>query len=161
METVVEQFIGSDKPKSTSKIFQTVAIALLVIGIILMKASLILFILVEVLALGSFIGSYFMYIDYEYEMFEGNITVTKIYNASRRTIAQKIEKDYVRKVYITQKEDVSKKGVKSYYNSNMDELEIYTFELKDNKIIQLALNYEMAKYVKIFYKEAMQFGGTY
>ncbi|MFR1905587.1 MAG: hypothetical protein ACLS28_07580 [Clostridium neonatale] len=50
-----------------------------------------------------------MYIDYEYEMFEGNITISKIYRASKRKLAQKIDKDQVKRVYIIERKDALKK----------------------------------------------------
>lgn len=96
-----------------------------------------------------------MYIDYEYELFNGDITVTKVYNASRRKIAQKIDRTEVRRVYLTERKDALKKGATAYYNSNINGLNIYTFELNNNKVVQLALNEEMEKIVKIVYIQKM------
>ena len=92
-----------------------------------------------------------MYIDYEYELYNGDITITKVYKASRRKIAQKIDKDAVRRVYLTARKDALKKGVTTYYNTNLEGLNIYTFELNNNKVVQLALNEELEKIVKIIY----------
>lgn len=98
-----------------------------------------------------------MYIDYEYELYNGDITITKVYNASRRKIAQKISRDDVRKVYLTERKDALKSGVAAYYNTNINGLKIYTFELNNNKIIQLALNEELEKIVKIIYVQKITF----
>jgi len=98
-----------------------------------------------------------MYIDYEYELYNGDITITKVYNASRRKIFQKINRDEVRRVYLTERKDALKKGVATYYNTNLDELKIYTFELSNNKVVQLALNQELEKVVKIIYSQKMTF----
>ena len=98
-----------------------------------------------------------MYIDYEYELYNGDITITKVYNASRRKIAQKINRDEVRRVYLTERKDALKKGVTTYYNTNLDGLNIYTFELNNNKVVQVALNEELEKIVKIIYVQKMTF----
>lgn len=157
MEVVLEQFIPSDKPKRISNILQKISIVFLVIGLMIVFASPIIGIALIIVALIFFVGSYFMYIDYEYELYNGDITITKVYNASRRKIAQKISRDDVRKVYITERKDALKSGVSAYYNTNINGLKIYTFELNNNKIIQLALNEELEKIVKIIYVQKITF----
>lgn len=155
MEVVLEQFIASDKPKRISNMFKNLAIAFGVIALMLIFASLIIAIALAIVAAAFFVGSYLMYIDYEYELFNGDITVTKVYNASRRKIAQKIDRTEVRRVYLTERKDALKKGATAYYNSNINGLNIYTFELNNNKVVQLALNEEMEKIVKIVYVQKM------
>ncbi|AQR98054.1 MULTISPECIES: hypothetical protein [Clostridium] len=155
MEVVLEQFIASDKPKRISNMFKNLAIAFGVIALMLIFASLIIAIALAIVAAAFFVGSYLMYIDYEYELFNGDITVTKVYNASRRKIAQKIDRTEVRRVYLTERKDALKKGATAYYNSNINGLNIYTFELNNNKVVQLALNEEMEKIVKIVYIQKM------
>lgn len=157
MEVVLEQFIPSDKPKRISNILQKISIVFLVVGLMIVFASPIIGIALIIVALIFFVGSYFMYIDYEYELYNGDITISKVYNASRRKIAQKISRDDVRKVYITERKDALKSGVAAYYNTNINGLKIYTFELNNNKIIQLALNEELEKIVKIIYVQKITF----
>lgn len=157
MEVVLEQFIPSDKPKRISNILQKISIVFFVVGLMIVFASPIIGIALIIVALIFFVGSYFMYIDYEYELYNGDITITKVYNASRRKIAQKISRDDVRKVYITERKDALNSGVAAYYNTNINGLKIYTFELNNNKIIQLALNEELEKIVKIIYVQKITF----
>lgn len=157
MEVVLEQFIPSDKPKRISNILQKISIVFLVVGLMIVFASPIIGIALIIVALIFFVGSYCMYIDYEYELYNGDITITKVYNASRRKIAQKISRDDVRKVYITERKNALKSGVSAYYNTNINGLKIYTFELNNNKIIQLALNEELEKIVKIIYVQKITF----
>ena len=94
-----------------------------------------------------------MYIDYEYELYNGNITITNIYNASIRRAGQKINISDVKRVYVAEKKGVKKKGVISAYNTNIKDLKIYAFELNNNKIVELALNKEMEKMVNMFYRK--------
>lgn len=151
MEVVLEQFIPADRPKRISNMLKTLAIASCVLAIMFIFGSIIIAIALAIVATALFIGSYLMYVDFEYELFNGDITVTKVYNASRRKVAQKIYKDEVKRVYLTNRKDAFKKGTDAYYNSNIKGLNIYTFELNNNKSIQLALNEEMEKIVKIIY----------
>ncbi len=157
MEVVLEQFIPSDKPKRISNIFRYISIAFAVVGLMIIFASLIIGIALELAALAFFLLGFLMYVDFEYELFNGNITITKVYNASRRKVAQAINKEDVKRVYVTDRKDALKKGVLPFYNTNIQGLKIYTFELKNNKIVQLALNEELEKMVKIFYKKEMIF----
>ena len=157
MEVVLEQFIPSDKPKRMSKIFKSISIVFFVFGLMIIFGAMFIGIALEIVALISFIGSYLMYIDYEYELYNGNITITKVYNASRRRIATVINRDQVRRVYPTERKDALKKGVQAFYNTNLDGLKIYTFELNNNKVVQVALNSELEKIVKILYSQVMTY----
>jgi hypothetical protein len=157
MEVVLEQFIPSDKPKKISDILKKISIGLWVGAITVMFGSFIIGLAFGLLGLVFFIGSYLMYIDYEYELYNGNITITKVYNASRRRVAQKIEREAVRRVYLTEGKDILKKGVTAYYNTNLGGLKIYTFELNNNKVIQLALKEDLEKIVKIVYAQDMTY----
>ncbi len=151
MEVVLEQFIPSDKPKRVSNMFKNIAISFGVVAIMTVFGSMIIGITLGIVCAGLYLVSYLMYIDYEYELYNGDITITKVYKASRRKIAQKIYKDAVRRVYLTARKDALKKGVITYYNTNLEGLNIYTFELNNNKVVQLALNEELEKIVKIIY----------
>lgn len=151
MEVILEQFIPSDKPKRISSMLKGISIVFFIIAIMATMASIIIAIALAIVGLIFFVGSYLVYIDYEYELYNGDITISKVYNASRRRIAQKIDKDSVRRVYLTARKDALKKGVTAYYNTNLEGLNIYTFELSNNKVVQLALNQELEKIVKIIY----------
>jgi hypothetical protein len=98
MEVVLEQFISSDRPKRISNMLKNIAIVFGVVAIMLIFRLPIIGISLGIVALIFFVGSYLMYIDYEYELYNGDITITKVYNASRRKIAQKNNKDQVRKL---------------------------------------------------------------
>ena len=151
MEVILEQFIPSDKPKRISSMLKGISIVFFIIAIMATMASIIIAIALAIVGLIFFVGSYLVYIDYEYELYNGDITISKVYNASRRKSAQKIDKDAVRRVYLTARKDALKKGVTAYYNTNLEGLNIYTFELSNNKVVQLALNQELEKIVKIIY----------
>jgi len=151
MEVILEQFIPSDKPKRISSMLKTISIIFFIIAIMATLASIIIAIALGIVGLIFFAGSYLVYIDYEYELYNGDITISKVYNASRRKVAQKIDKDAVRRVYLTARKDALKKGVTAYYNTNLEGLNVYTFELNNNKVVQLALNGELEKIVKIIY----------
>ena len=151
MEVILEQFIPSDRPKRISNMLKNIAIVFGVVALMSIFGSIIIGIASAIVGLIFFVGSYLVYIDYEYELYNGDITITKVYNASRRKIAQKINRDAVRRVYLTQRKDALKKGVTAYYNTNLEGLNVYTFELNNNKVVQLALNGELEKIVKIIY----------
>lgn len=156
MEVILEQFIPSDRPKRISNMFRKLAIVFGVVAVMFTPASFVIAIAIAIVAVASFVASYLMYVDYEYELFNGDITITKIYNASRRKIAQKIEKDSVKRVYLTERKDALKRGMAAYYNTNIQGCTIYTFELNNNKTVQLALNEELEKIVKIIYVQKMR-----
>lgn len=155
MEVILEQFIPSDRPKRISNTLKNISIIFGVLAIMTIFSAPIIGAALVIVAALFFLGSYVMYVDFEYELFNGDITVTKVYNASRRKIAQKINRDDVRRVYLTQRKDALKKGVTAYYNTNINGLNIYTFELNNNKVVQLALNEDMEKIVKIIYVQKM------
>ena len=155
MEVILEQFIPSDRPKRISNMLKNIAILFGIVALMSIFGSLIIGIAAAIVGLIFFVGSYLVYIDYEYELYNGDITITKVYNASRRKIAQKINKDEVRRVYLTGRKDALKKGVTAYYNTNLEGLNIYTFELSNNKVVQVALNQELEKIVKIIYVQSM------
>jgi hypothetical protein len=152
MEVVVEQFISSDRPKSISNILKSLATAFGVGAIAIMALGLLIIgVMLGIVALIFFIGSYLMYVDYEYELYNGDITITKVYNASRRKIARKINREEVRRIYLVGKNGASNKSSIKYYNTNLDGLNIYNFELSNNKVVQLALNSELEKIIKIIF----------
>jgi len=157
MEVILEQFIPSDRPKRISNMLKNISIVFFIVALMSIFGSIIIGIALGILGLIFFVGSYLMYIDYEYELYNGDITITKVYNASRRKIAQKINKDQVRRVYLTERKDALKKGVTTYYNTNLDGLNIYTFELNNNKVVQVALNQQLEKIVKIIYVQSMTY----
>lgn len=155
MDVILEQFIPSDRPKRVSKMLKNISIIFFVVALMIVFGSLIIGITLGIVGFIFFLGSYLAYIDYEYELYSGDITITRVYNASRRKIAQKINRDAVRRVYLTAREDALKKGVTAYYNTNLEGLNIYTFELNNNKVVQLALNEELEKIVRIIYAQSM------
>lgn len=155
MEVVLEQFIPADRPKRISNMFKNLAIIFGIVAIMFVFGSIIIAIALAIAAAVFFLGSYLMYIDFEYELYNGDITVTKVYNATRRKLAQKIDRDQVRRVYLTERKNAFKKGVEAYYNSNIEDFNIYTFELSNNKEVQLALNKELEKIIKIVYVQKM------
>lgn len=155
MEVILEQFIPSDKPKRISNALKNIAMVFGILAIMMSFNLPVVGIALAIVAVLFFLGSYVMYVDFEYELFNGDITVTKVYNASRRKVAQKINKDDVRRVYLTQRKDALKNGTTAYFNTNINGLNIYTFELNNNKVVQLALNEEMEKIVKIIYVQKM------
>ena len=153
MEVILEQFIPSDRPKRISNMLKNISIVFFIVALMSIFGSIIIGIALGIVGLIFFVGSYLMYIDYEYELYNGDITITKVYNASRRKIAQKINKDQVRRVYLNERKDALKKDVTTYYNTNLDGLNIYTFELNNNKVVQVALNQQLEKIVKIIYSQ--------
>lgn len=155
MEAVMEQFIPSDKSRKFSRLLRNISIAIAVLGIVNLGFSIILAIIFEVAALAIFIIGYTSYVDYEYEVVNETITVTKIYNCSRRKIVATFNKEEVKNVSLTRQSDMNRKGAVICYNSRLDGLTVYTFELQNNKILQLALNEELEKMVKIYYRQAL------
>lgn len=157
MEVVLEQFISSDRPKKTSNMLKNIAMAFGAVAIMSIFGDIIIGIALAIVGLLFFAGSYLTYIDYEYELYNGDITITKVYNASRRKVAQKINRNDVRRVYRTEQKDAFKKGIKTYYNTKLDGLKIYTFELNNDKVVQVALNEELEKIVKIIYAQKITY----
>lgn len=155
MEAVMEQFIPSDKSMRFSKLLRNISIAVACLGIVNLGISIIFAVIFEIAAATLFALSYISYVDYEYEVVNEDITVTKIYNCSRRRVVATFNRDKVRKVSLTQKGNLNRRGDIICYNSRLEGLTVYTFELENNKSIQLALNEELENMVKIYYKKAM------
>ncbi|MDO5517968.1 MAG: DUF6106 family protein [Clostridium sp.] len=153
MEVALEQFISSDKSKKTLDIMKNISIGLICIGVILIMIFLqsIGFVL-ALIGLALLILRRFSYVDYEYELYNGNIDISKIYSCTKRKLVQKIKVEDVESVYVTQDSQIGKDGAKSLFNSNRDGLTVYTFQLKDRQKIQVALNDELEKAVKIIYR---------
>lgn len=153
-DMIAEQFIGSDKSKGMSNFAGNFSVMFMVIAILFLFIAPVFGLVILLVSIIAFIMSYFNYVDYEYELFKGDITVTKIYKASIRKVACKIEKNNIKNVY--REKDSNDNKASKFYNTNIKGLKIYTFELKDNKKVKLALNDEMSKLVDIYYKSNMQ-----
>lgn len=156
MEIALEQFISSDKSKTSLSIMKNISILLILLGLIL----LILFFkplgfLFSILGLVLLIIRKYWYVDYEYELYNGNIDVSKIYSCTRRKLVKKIKVDEVESVYSIKNNQINKNGAKAFFNSNIEGLTIYIFKLKNSEKIQIALNDEFEKVVKIIYKSKM------
>lgn len=150
MEVFLEQFIPSDKSKRWLKNIKTILTVVMIIGIALFfTISPLLGLIIEIVTVIFFLVTYFSFIDYEYELFNGNIDVSKIYSGSRRKIAQKINKEDVEFLYESSNNINSKQAL---FNKNIKELKIYTFQLKGGKKVQLALNEELENTIKIIYR---------
>ena len=150
MEVFLEQFIPSDKNRETLKKIKVIVIAVLLLGIILFfEISPILAIMLQIISVLFFFISYFSFVDYEYELFNGNIDISRIYAGSTRKIAGKITKEDVERIYETS-EIINKN--QAMFNKNIKGLKIYTFQLKGGRNIQLALNEELENIIKIIYR---------
>ena len=99
MDEIFEQLIECDKGKGRVKILQGLAMILVVLSAFFLLSSLVIAIVMLLLAIGAFILSYLSYVEYEYELYNKTITVTKIYNESKRKIVANISMEDVRKVY--------------------------------------------------------------
>lgn len=153
MEVALEQFISSDKSKKTFNLMKNISVALIVIGLILLIVFLkpIGFV-VSIMGVILLTIRRYSYVDYEYELYNGNIDISKIYSCTKRKLVQKINAEDVESVYITKNNDINKNGAKAFFNSNRDGLIVYTFQLRNNNKIQVALNSELEKTVKIIYR---------
>ena len=150
MEVFLEQFIPSDKSKPMLKNINMILTVVMIIGILLFFTISPLFgFAIEIVTAIFFLVTYFSFIDYEYELFNGNIDVSKIYSGSRRKIAQKINKEDVEFLYESSNTINSKQAL---FNKNIKGLKIYTFQLKSGKKVQLALNEELENTIKIIYR---------
>ena len=109
--------------------------------------------LIQIAAIVFFIVTYYSFVDYEYELFNGNIDISKIYAGSRRKVAQKITNEDVELVYESSN-NINRK--QALFNNNIKELKVYTFQLKGGKRVQLALNEELEKMIKIIYRGKME-----
>ena len=153
MEEVLEQFIESDKSKTVSNILKGLSMVFLVLLAFFLTISLLVAVFMGVIALGLFVLSFLVYVEYEYEIFNDTITVSKIYNESRRKVAKIISVNDVRKVYENTKISNKSNEKKIYYNSNIKGLSVYTFELNDNTSIELTLNDKLKRRVAIIYAQ--------
>ena len=144
MDEIFEQLIECDKGKGRVKILQGLAMILVVLSAFFLLSSLVIAIVMLLLAIGAFILSYLSYVEYEYELYNKTITVTKIYNESKRKIVANISMEDVRKVYESTNNTNNKNKV-SYYNTKVSGLNIFTFEMNDNRIIELALNEKLKR----------------
>ena len=158
MEVALEQFISSDKSKKTFNLMKNISIALIVIGLILLMVFLkpIGFV-VLIMGVILLIIRRYSYVDYEYELYNGNIDISKIYSCTKIKLVQKISVEDVESVYIAKNNDINKNGAKVFFNSNRDGLKVYTFQLRNNNKIQVALNSELEKTVKIIYRSKIIF----
>lgn len=153
MEVALEQFISSDKSKKTFNLMKNISIALIVIGLILLMVFLkpIGFV-VLIMGVILLIIRRYSYVDYEYELYNGNIDISKIYSCTKRKMVQRIKVEDVDEVYVTQNSQIAKSGAKAFFNSNIKDLTIYTFKLKNSQRVQVALNKELEKVIKIIYR---------
>lgn len=151
MEEVFEQFIECDKRKTTSNILKGLAMVFFVLSAFFLTISLLVSIVMGVIALALFILSFLSYVEYEYELFNDTINISKIYNESRRKIVKSISIADIRKVY--ENNANNNKNNKAFYNSNIKGLSVYTFELNDNTKIELALNDKLKRRIGTVYAQ--------
>lgn len=153
MEVALEQFIASDKSKNILMILKNISLGLICLGLIL---SMIFFLpigfVLLIMGLILLFARKFVYVDYEYELYNGNIDISKIYSCTKRKMVQRIKVEDVDEVYVTQNSQIAKGGAKAFFNSNIKDLTIYTFKLKNSQRVQVALNKELEKVVKIIYR---------
>lgn len=154
MEVFLEQFIPCDKNIKTLKNIKTMIISILIFGVLVFfMISPTIALLIQIIAVIFFGFTYFSFIDYEYELFNGNIDVSKIYAGSRRKVVKKINFEEVEFVYKSSNNIISNEAL---FNNNIKDLKIYTFELKSGKRVSLALNDELEKIIKIIYRGKLQ-----
>ncbi len=154
MEVFLEQFIAADKSKQKLKNVKTIVIAIIVVGVLMFfLISPLLALIIQIAAVVFFFVTYFSFIDYEYELFNGNIDVSKIFAGSKRKLVQKITNEDVEAVYESSN-NINRK--QALFNNNIDGLKVYTFQFKEGKKVQLALNEELEKIVKIVYRGKME-----
>lgn len=154
MEVFLEQFIAADKSKQKLKNVKTIVIAIIVVGVLMFfLVSPLLALIMQIAAVVFFFVTYFSFIDYEYELFNGNIDVSKIFAGSKRKLVQKITNEDVEAVYESSN-NINRK--QALFNNNIKGLRVYTFQFKGGKKVQLALNEELEKIVKIVYRSKMQ-----
>ena len=120
MDEIFEQLIECDKGKGRVKILQGLAMILVVLSAFFLLSSLVIAIVMLLLAIGAFILSYLSYVEYEYELYNKTITVTKIYNESKRKIVANISMEDVRKVYESTNNTNNKNKVSSNNDSEIE-----------------------------------------
>ena len=153
MEDVLEQFIECDRSKTLSNVLKGLSMVFVVFFALFLTVSLLASIIMGIIALVLFVLSFLVYIEYEYEIFNDTITISKIYNESRRKVAKVISLSDVRNAYENTKNNIKGKEKKVYYNSNIKGLSVYTFELNDNTSVELALNDKLKRRVGIVYAQ--------
>ena len=151
MEEVFEQFIECDKRKTTSNILKGLSMVFFVLSAFFLTISVLVSIVMGVIALALFILSFLSYVEYEYELFNDTINISKIYNESRRKTVKSISRGDVKKVY--ENNANIKKDKNAFYNSNIKGLSVYTFELNDNTKIELALNDKLKRRIGTVYAQ--------
>ena len=151
MEEVFEQFIECDKRKTTSNILKGLSMVFFVLSAFFLTISVLVSIVMGVITLALFIFSFLSYVEYEYELFNDTINISKIYNESRRKTVKSISRGDVKKVY--ENNANIKKDKNAFYNSNIKGLSVYTFELNDNTKIELALNDKLKRRIGIVYAQ--------
>ena len=141
MEVALEQFISSDKSKNILMILKNISLGLICLGLILLMIFFrpIGFVLL-IMGLILLFARKFVYVDYEYELYNGNIDISKIYSCTKRKMVQRIKVEDVDEVYVTQNSQIAKSGAKAIFNYNIKDLTIYTFKLKNSQRVQVALN---------------------
>lgn len=155
MEVFLEQFIACGKSRQMLKNIKTIVISIIIVGVLIFfLISPLLALLIQIAAVIFFFVTYYSFIDYEYELFNGDIDISKIYAGSRRKVAQKIISEDVDLVYESSN-NINRK--QALFNNNINGLKVYTFQLKGGKKVQLALNEELEKIVKIVYRGKMEF----
>lgn len=151
MEEVFEQFIECDKRKTTSNILKGLSMVFFVLSAFFLTISVLVSIVMGVITLALFIFSFLSYVEYEYELFNDTINISKIYNESRRKTVKSISRGDVKKVY--ENNANIKKDKNAFYNSNIKGLSVYTFELNDNTKIELALNDKLKRRIGTVYAQ--------
>lgn len=154
MEVFLEQFIACGKSRQMLKNIRTIVISVIIVGVLIFFwISPLLALLIQIAAVIFFFVTYYSFVDYEYELFNGDIDISKIYAGSRRKVAQKIISEDVDFVYESSN-NINRK--QALFNNNINGLKVYTFQLKGGKKVQLALNEELEKIVKIIYRGKME-----
>lgn len=153
MEVALEQFISADKSKNILMILKKISCILIFLGLILLMIFFMpIGIVLSIIGLILFFVCKFAYVDYEYELYNGNIDISKIYSCTKRKMVHRIKVEDVDEVYVTKNNQIGKNGAKAFFNSNINSLTIYTFKLKNSQRVQVALNQELEKVVKIIYR---------
>ncbi|WP_252243288.1 MULTISPECIES: hypothetical protein [unclassified Clostridium] len=155
MEIFAEQFIPSDRSHKSSQVMKKISIVLFILSLFIILLSLMIAISVMLLSVVLFLASMCMYVDYEYEFFDGTLTVTKIFNMSKRKITLKVDKGSIKNLYALEAKKDNNSKIKKFYTTNIEGLKKYNFELNNGKIVQLALNTEIEKLVNVFLKNNM------
>lgn len=155
MEIFAEQFIPSDKSHKFSEVVKKFSIILMILSLCIFFLSPMIAISLILISVVLFLTSMCIYVDYEYEFFDGTLTITKIFNMSKRKLVLKINKDSIIKLYSTKSVKENNVKVKKFYTNNIEGLEKYNFVLSNGKIVQLALNNEIEKLVNIYLKNNM------